>query len=202
MSLLDFSIADKLSPALRQIGAQLDGAGRALVSEGMAIEVRSLIVRHLAELGDSRHTTANRLGAQPTGFIASLAENFDQSSTVAFDSVAATITMRHPTILRATRDVTITAKKQFLTIPLNAAAYGRRVGEFAKFRLVKKGGGKGGEKKAAKPFDDSIPAWLLVRSVTQRRDPTLLPTMDEIADAGATGARRVIHDTLSKAGLS
>jgi len=202
MSLFSVEVAEKLSPALQRIAAQLDGPARVRTSAAMGSEVRSLIVLHLRDLGNSRHTTAQRLGAAPTGFITNLAENFDQSSTVAVDADGVSITMRHPTLVRAVRDVTIKPKNaQFLTIPLNALAYGRRVGEFEKFILVKKGeGGGSGEKKESKPIDNSLPAWLLVRSVTQKRDPSLLPTFDEITSAAALGAKKAIKEVLTEAG--
>lgn len=195
-------VQEKLGPVLSRIAAGLEGADRVRVSRAMGGEVRGLIVRHLTELGNSRHTTAQRLGARPTGYIAQLAENFDQSSTVAVDADGVSISMRHPVIARALRDITIvpTGGKQFLTIPLNALAYGRRVGEFEKFRLVRQGGDhRGPEGKKDKPYDNSLPAWLLVRSVTQKRDPSLLPTLDEITTAAATGAGAEIKALLTEA---
>jgi hypothetical protein len=175
--------------------------GRQAVSQGMGVEVRSLIVRHLTDLAGSRHRTAQRLGASQTGYIANLAENFDQSSTLTVDETTATLAMRHPVLTRAVRDVTITGSP-YLTIPLNALAYGRRVGEFSKFVLIKKGSGKGGSDKEKKPLDPSIPAWLLVRSVTQKRDRTLLPTVEEMEAAAAKGARNAIRESLAQAGTS
>jgi len=194
-------VQDKLGPVLSRIAAGLEGSDRVRVSTAMGAEVRSLIVRHLTALGASRHTTANRLGAAPTGFIAQFAENFDQTSTVAVDEDGVSLTMRHPVISRALHDITIvpTGGRQFLTIPLNALAYGRRVGEFEKFRLVKQGGARTGG-APEKPHDNSLPAWLLVRSVTQKQDPTLLPTFDEINSAAALGAGREIKALLAEGG--
>ena len=196
-------VQEKLGPALSRIAAGLEGAERVRVSRAMGSAVRLLLVGHFTTLAGSRHTTAQRLGATPTGYLESLAENFDQTTTVAVDEGGVSLTMRHPAISRALRDITITPKNgQFLTIPLNALAYGRRVGEFEKFRLVRKGeGGGSAEKKAAPaPFDNSIPAWLLVRSVTQRRDPSLLPAFDEINTAAAHGAASEIKALLSESG--
>lgn len=187
--MINVDVQEKLGPTLSYVANTLTGPERVRISQAMGAEVRRLIVFHLTQLGNTRHTTAQKLGASPTGFITNLAENFDQSSTVSVDADGVSIAMRHPTLVRAVRDVTILPKKQFLTIPMNAIAYGRRCGEFAEVQFVRKG----------EEIRQDIAAYLLVRSVTQRRDPTLLPSMDNIYTAAARGAGREIKTVLQEA---
>lgn len=187
--MIALEIQEKLGPTLSYVANTLTGPQRVRVSAAMGAEVRTLIVFHLTQLGNTRHGTAERLGASPTGFIANLAENFDQSSTVSVDQDGVSISMRHPTLVRAVRDVTILPKKQFLTIPMNALAYGRRCGEFAEVQFVHRG----------EEIRQDIAAYLLVRSVTQKRDPSLLPTMANIYTAAARGAGREIKAVLQEA---
>lgn len=188
--MITIHVQDKLSPAMRKMVDGMHGEGKVRISEAMGGEVRSLVVWHLTSLAASKHTTANKLGATPTGYIANLAENFDQSSTLTFDASGATLAMRHPVISRAVRDVTITPKKQFLTIPLNALAYSRRCGEFQEVQFVH------GRSEAVR---QDMPAYLLVRGVTQKQDRSLLPGDDELATAAADAAKREVKTLLTEA---
>lgn len=190
---MNIDVEEKLGAGLSQVAAGLTDPERQEVSETMGAGVRSLIVRHLSDLAASRHTTAEKLGASPTGYIRDLADNFDQSSTVEVDADGVSLHMRHPVLSRALHDVTILPRKQFLVIPMNAIAYGRRPGEFAKNYFMRG--------RSAKPIPDDRPAWLLVRSVTQRRDPTLLPTLDQMTTAAAKAAGGKLRELLIRRGL-
>ena len=207
--MINVEVQEKLGPALSRIASGLDGADRVRVSQAMGAEVRQLIVTHLTGLAETRHTTAERLGGTPTGFIGNLAENFDQSSNVSVDQDGVSISMHHPTLVRAVRDVTITASRQYLTIPLNGLAYGHRIGEFEGQAVQKifAGGHRTGKEQPRTERSDEergvrqdIPAFLFIHSVTQKKDPTLLPTMDEINTAAARGAGREIKTILTEAG--
>lgn len=199
---MNLQIEERLGPALSRMISEMEGPGRVQISQAMGGEVRSLIVRHLEGLGQTRHTTAERLGGAQTGFIADLAQNFDQSSTVEVDEDGVSLSMRHPVISRAFRDITITARNgKYLTIPMNGLAYGRRVGEFSKFVLLRpKGEGSSARSdQPRKPLPTDVPCWLLVRSVTQPQDPTLFPSVDEIYGAAAEGARKEVREIISNA---
>lgn len=180
---------------LREISQALDGAGRAKLSRAMGKEVRGLIVQHLARLGVTRHATANRLGGQPTGYIAELAENFDQYSSVSVDQDGVSIQMTHPIISRAFRDLFIRPKNaKYLTIPVNGLAYGHSPREFAKVRFIKEGGHTGPKppKKRKYPKND-LPTYVLVNSATVPQDRSLMPSHDELEAAGAKGMRNALR---------
>lgn len=110
---------------LARVAAVLDSVQ---LSQAMGEGVKEKTREHLAELAGSRHTTADRLGASPTGHLA-MAARAVESASVSADAASASFSVRHPGLGRAFHDVTITpgGGRQFLTIPLNAIAYGRRI---------------------------------------------------------------------------
>ena len=139
---------------------------------------------HLAALAASRHTTANRLGATPTGHLEEAARAVEDAPLTA-DVASASFVINHPGLSRAFHDVHIvpTGGKQFLTIPLNAIAYGRRAGEFAKV-VFNPGPGN---------VPQDIAAYLLVRSVTQKQDRSLLPSDSEWKEAAIDAAEALVR---------
>ncbi len=188
------------NPLLERYSAALDSPERTALNAAMGTEVQVVTENHLRGLAATRHATADRLGASYTGFMAQAAEKVASPAALSADPSAATLTINHPGIARAFHPITITPHNAtYLAIPLNALAYGRRPREFDKVVLIFKGGSrKGGaeprkeksdEEKAA-PVD--LPAFLLVRSVTQQQDRTLLPSNEEWEKAAATGARNFI----------
>ena len=126
-------VALKSSPIWQALG---DGAGGfrdtlgnpyppfAFGSSYAWVHVDRLEARELGLLDD----TANRLGATPTGFWKDV-EKAVRLHTHAND---AEVSVTHPGIARAVRDVIIRPRRaKALTIPLRAKAYGRRPREFA-----------------------------------------------------------------------
>ncbi len=178
---------------------ELEGAGRVDASRAMGEEVQILIVSHLIVLAGTRHATANRLGATPTNFIAQAADAAAGADVVQADGDGVSLRLRHPVVARAFRDITIVPKKAAaLTIPINALAYGRRAAEFPDlFRIPH-------TDVLAIPREGQAPLalFILVRSVTQRQDRSLMPSPDEINEAAATGLKFYVRRTLQQARLS
>ncbi len=130
---------------------------------------------------DSRHATAQRLGAQPTGFRARSAKYLEADS----DAEAAIMRIPRSTGLgRAFGDVVIVpgAGRTYLTIPGCAETYGKVLRDFPagafKFAIF----------HGHRPFPALVwaedggthrkgdVAWWLRRSVTQKQDRSLLPS--------------------------
>ena len=94
-----------------------------LLAKAAAGALQVLVMRHLQKVARERHDTANRLGATPTGFWSGSAQAV-RLHTHAND---AEVSVTHPGIARAVRDVIIRPRRaKALTIPLRAEAYGRR----------------------------------------------------------------------------
>lgn len=196
--MMSVEVREKLSSGQIAFVEALTGPGRREAAAAMGESVQSLIVFHLIDLAHARHATANRLGAAPTNYLAGLVDAGADRTAVQVDEDGVSINIRHPWIARAFRDVTITAKNKLLAIPLNAAAYGHSPREFSKVVLLKKGSGSGsGEKKEREPLDPTIPAYLLVRSVHQKQDRSILPTNGEMAGAAADGIRGYLRQALT-----
>ena len=159
----------------------------------MGAAVKEKTVDYLRDLSGSRHSSANRLGGTPTGFLADRTQAVENAPLTVSGSEAS-FTINHPGAARAFHDVTITPGNgaHFIPIPLNALAYGHSPREFQKNIFIKKGAGTGGAKKVSKPIDDSIPAWLLVESVMQPQDRTLLPSPEEWGAAAKNAAIELI----------
>lgn len=191
--MISLEVAEKLPQGWAEKISMASDVNRERISGAMGTEVRTVIVEHLANRGQ-QHPTAGRLGGTPTGFITGLANNFDQVVTVSVDANGVSLRMRHPTISRAYHDITITGSP-WLTLPMNAPAYGHRVGEFDHFILLKPAAGGGDPDKKPKerqPLPTDVPVFLLVHSVTQWQDPTLMPTADQINTAASLGAVREV----------
>jgi hypothetical protein len=196
-------VTSRLSENYRRAASYLSGEGRAEASKAMGTEVQLAVVAHLRNLAGSKHDTANRLGASPTGFLARAADAAAGEGVVRSDDDGVTLAIRHPAVARAFRDITIVPKTaKALAIPIHAIAYNRRPAQIWEsmnlFILGGKGQAVGRNVIAMKEPDGSIlPLYILVRSVTQRQDRSLMPSDDEILDAAATGLKGYLRKVLT-----
>lgn len=207
MSAISLEVAEKLSPALRYVAERLEGAGRIEASHEMGVDVQVLVVDHLTDLANSRHDTANRLGASPSGFLGQAADAAAAAGVVVADEGGVSLSIRHPAVARAFRPIQIEPKRgKALAIPLAAMAYNRRPREWGASELfVWKSKTTGNAFLARRQQDKNAPLdlmYLLVRSVTQAQDRSLMPSDDAINSAAARGITRYIRRTLQASGLN
>jgi hypothetical protein len=102
------------------------------------------------------------------------------------------LTINHPGLARAFHDIRIVpVNAKALTIPVDAIAYNRSPRQFGNQLFVWKSKTTGNaflaqrqEDKSAKP----LLLYLLVRSVTQKQDRSLLPSQEEWEKAAARSA--------------
>ena len=176
----------------RRMFAKIKGPlSRRSLHQAMGEEVQVLTADYLRRLGQTRHDTAQALGATPTGHLAEAAEKVAGSDALEADSNAATLTIDHPGISPAFRDVRIAPiSGKSLAIPIHAIAYGQRA-RFLWEQLslfIPKGCNfiamKGPDGKSI------IPLYILVRSLKQKQDRTLLPSDQEFEEAADKGAKR------------
>ncbi len=161
--------------------AKVGGAGRSLLFSVAANAVAILVRSHLSRLGSWKHESANRLHAQPTGFLQKAARGTVHQASEAGGEVIIPAPLG-----RAFHDVEIRPKQAaFLTIPASAEAYGKRAGVLAAlgWKIWKPKGRKflmgsiNGE-------DPKILYWLK-ESVRQRQDHELLPSDAEMQRVAA-----------------
>jgi len=182
-------VRDAISPYLDAIQ---DGFGNPKgLHEFIANEELELIRDYLLTEVATRHKTASALGATPSGHWGD-----PQSYTSAsWDDEAATVAIRKAGIGRAVHDVDIEpgAGKQWLTIPLIAEAYNQRACRMAGLFFTQPKG-KGYALLGRRTEKGVPPTWvyLLVKSVHQAQDRTLLPTQQAMVVAADIGARKYL----------
>jgi len=185
---IELSISDGATPVLDGlIEALEDGKG---LHSAIAAEAEVLTRDYILSIAPSRHKTAERLGATPTGYLERAAEGVtsrgeeDQAVLILGGDVGG--------FARAFGDVTITPKKgKYLTIPNKAAAYGKRAGEIDDLEvLVYRKSGGGFTLALGREDDDGerdVFYWL-VKEVNQKQDRSLLPSDDQYLAAAELGA--------------
>lgn len=182
-------------------------------------DVRILVNNHLAQIYDTRHETADKLGAEQTGHW----EDPTSYTSEEADSERGTVTIHKAGIGRAAHDVTITPGEghEWLALPLLAEAYGQRAYRMPDLFFVQPKGkdyallgrrlptGEGtdsdhddhdaydagdGIKRATRGKKESEVSWLylLVTSVLQTQDRSLLPSDDEIMTTARIAAGEYI----------
>lgn len=196
-------VRDEATPAAQSF---IDGLrSKAGLHEAIGRRALNLTREHFIRIAGTRHDTAERLGAQPSGHWAQAAEKTTMKST----AEAATISINHPGIGRAAHDVDIYPEGMYLTIALIAAAYNQRARRVKDLFFVQpKGkdyallgqrtGKRGGH---AGDFGGGVAAavtwwYLLVTHVHQKQDRSLLPSDDEYHQAMSEG----VEDYLSYLG--
>lgn len=180
-------------PRYRELEAQVSPAGAA---SNAANELAETVRDHVDSAASSRHKTASRLGATPTGHLQEGAAKIHME----MDGDRAVVTIPIPGITRAFGDLHIRPKdKKCLTIPINAVAYGVRAPSLAMdgwslFTLpAKQGPGAGilfGRKAGMK---SAIALYLLRDSADIPQDRGLMPSDEEMGEALAIGVRDAIE---------
>lgn len=188
-------IRDEATPAVRTF---IDGLrSRAGLHEAIGRRARELTRHHLQQIAATRHDTAEKLGANPTGHWAQATEK----TTMKSSAESATITINQPGIGRVAHDVTIYPKGMYLTLPLVAEAYGRRARRVPGLFFVNFGDHAALGKRTGKGADATVTWWYsLVTSVHQKQDRTLLPSDAEYQQAGLEGIRDYVDYLLSIGG--
>jgi len=178
-----FQISGDAIPFFNRVNSMASEAERKDHNGFIAVEAENLTRFYLKNL--NRHDTANRLGAKPQQVFADAADSVESSVGNAFASVS----ISHPVIGRAFHDRDIKPKKKYLTIPVNAAAYGRRAGEFDDLIFVRNT--PSGTPILARKVDGSgemlETMYVLVKGVHQDQDRTLLPSDDQYGEAMERG---------------
>lgn len=171
------------------------------VYRNAGVRLARCIRNHLRLLASTRHDTANKLGATPTG-------HFKASDVLPPNATNAdvSVTVTTPGISRAYHDIDIDpVNGQFLTIPLHADAYGLSAREYSErygklFRINQKGSTEKGKVLYTKDVLNGkpIPMYALTAHVHQVRDPSLMPTNAKMTEEAIEGALAAIKKILKQ----
>lgn len=175
---------------VRQMLAKLQGqlTDRTILHKSIAGYAETLTRQHLKVLAGTRHKTANRLGAQPSGHLARAAESVTSDGT----DQAAVVSVVSPGLRRAFGPMTIQPRNgaKYLTIPAAAESYNRRARSFNDLRVqVFKGGRLLALVRDGKDGARAQVLYWLKTTVSQPQDRSLLPADDEFAQAAYAGVR-------------
>jgi hypothetical protein len=195
---------DELREVDRSIAETFGPVGLQQAREGMGAAARLELIDHFTDLEQDsvHHKTAQRLGAQSTGFYAEAARSV-QMPEISGDDV--TISINGPVGLaqRFFGGTIVPKKGNWLTIPAIAAAYGARARTFNNLRFVyfrpdlaalverlaaTVQRGRNGVYRAVQSSVGTVVYWLKP-SVTQAADPTVLPTEDRLAGVAITAGQ-------------
>ncbi|MES2597183.1 MAG: hypothetical protein V4662_17685 [Verrucomicrobiota bacterium] len=183
---------DDASPFLKDLQASLkpNSAASRQLRGGIAARLEKLTRNHILFASASRHKTAQRLGATPTGYLVRLAQSVETEVNPGANTPCR-VYVYGEIFSRVDGPVKVRPRrKQWLAIPATRLAYGRRPHEIPglRFMLMKKDklaalvstvrGGKP-DAKGRKPV--KIWYWLK-KGVTLPQDQGLLPTAKHYAD--------------------
>lgn len=167
------------------------------IHEHIGERASELTRSHLVAIAQSRHKTAQKLGATPSGFWGQGAEK----TTSVADAEKATVTINQPGIGRAAHDVDILpgGGKKYLTLPAIAAAYNKKATTVPDLTMMIRW--KDGQRRAialGQKAGEQFTVWYwLVKSVRQKQDRTLLPSDEEFRLAALAGIRDSIDALLA-----
>lgn len=185
---------DDATPTLRRL---MDGlTDRRDLNRAIANRAQAMTRKHLVRLSRSRHDSARRLGARPTGHLGRAAESV---SVAINQSESSTISVTSPGISRALHDVEIKpVNGNWLTIPIHKLAYGKTAWEVSRTIGVSlfRPGAKGKKKKVLSAVERGgklVNFFALTKSVHLKQDRTLLPSDDEYLGTANLGARDYVR---------
>lgn len=172
-------VTSNISETAVHLGAwasKVGGAGRRNLFSAAANAVSILVRSHLSKLGSWKHESAERLSAQPTGFLQKAARGTVHHA----NDTGGEVIISAP-LGRAFHDVEIRPKQAgALTIPASAEAYGKRASVLAALGWkIFRPKGERFLMGAKKGEDPKILYWLTA-SVKQKQDRELLPSDDEM----------------------
>lgn len=173
----------------------------ASVYRNAGVRLARCIRNHMRLLSSTRHDTANKLGATPTG-------HFRASDVLPPNSTNSdvSVTITTPGIGRAYHDIDIDpVNGQFLAIPLHADSYGISPREYSErygklFRINRPGSTEKGKVLYTKDVLNGkpIPMYALTAHVHQVRDSSLMPTNAQMTEEAINGALAAIKQILKQ----
>jgi hypothetical protein len=182
------------TPCLLALIKTLGPEGRRTLNNGAVAGVSALVQRHILGLSASRHATATRLQALPTGHLAKAARSVLHAAT----EKGGAVSIYSPGFARVFRHLTILPRvAEALTIPRHALSYGRRVSELRRlgFSIYRP---KGTNILATNLGGEQVTLYALVKSVRIKQDRSLLPDDNTLARTATEAMSRLIKRILKK----
>ena len=192
---IEFSAAS--APKLKELLDSINFTDKVEFFDSLVDDFEILTREHITKASQTRHKSAARLGASPTGYLEKIATAAEGVRGAASPG-RVRLTLQGEIFKRAFGDVTVTKDKKRLTIPLNAASYARRAPEFTGLFPIKSKRGnlflvRRGEGKLLEFM------YLLRDRVLLPQDRGLLPSEAEYLRAVEIAAQRYVDAEVAKA---
>ena len=172
------------------------------VNARIAVEAEEFFRTYLTAVAKGRHKTANRLGAQPSGFFERAAQSPEGTS----NSKGATISLSPgAAFARAFRPITIRPKggKKWLAIPATKTAYARRPGEFGNtLSFLPLGKELAALVGRAKVNGKRVVFYWLKKKIEQKQERELLPSDEAISAKTLEVVDEYFDDLLEDGGVA
>jgi hypothetical protein len=187
----DVSFGGKLAPTLSALKKRLKN--REGLNAELATDAASKTRKWIREAAESRHTTAQALGASPTGYLLKRARDVEARH----DAKVADVIIKGAIFARVFRDVEITPKKaKYLTIPVHKEALGKRARDFD--NLIVKSSKKTGAKFLCRKGRGKalIALFMLVKRSLLPQDAGLLPSQKHFTRWAEAKAKEYLREFL------
>ncbi len=193
---INIVVRDDATPILAEMHREL--TNRTELNKYIAVAAESGSRMYLRKIAPTKHKTASKLGAAPTGYLTKRAELVESKG----NRDRAVITFTGAIFKRVFGPVKVTARrKKMLTIPMRAEAYGRRAREFGKELFVYRA--KQGRAFLARSVGNGRLQllYLLKRSVVLPQDRSLIPSDAEFGQMAELGARGYLRKRAREMGI-
>lgn len=182
----DIEINDQATPALADLQRRLTGEGLRELRRGIATGFRPLVQNHIRKAAKTRHTTAERLGAKPTNYLARTADTVE-SLPLGEDRIR--LNLNGEIFKRTFGPVLVKPReKKMLAIPISKESYAKRAAGMGGLFFVRSK--KGHLLLCRRDGKELKPLFLLKESVTLPQDRGLLPSdLDFQVDAEKSAVR-------------
>jgi hypothetical protein len=192
---ISIKATDQATPVLAHLHREL--TDRTGLNKYLAATAEAGTRMHIRSAAEQRHSTAQRLGSSPTGYLAKRANLVEAKGT----AEGAVITVTGAIFKRVFGPVTIKASAgKMLTIPMRAEAHGKRAREFNDLFIFVSKQGRAFLARQAAPGRLHF-LFLLKAVVTLPQDRGLLPSDEQFAQMGEISARAYLRKQLRDAGL-
>ncbi len=193
---IEIQVTDQATPILAELHRELTDRTGLNKYIGAAGEAGTRL--HIRKAAQARHTTANKLGARPTGYLTKRAELVEGKG----DKTGATVSITGANFKRTFGPVNVRPlAKKMLAIPMRAEAYGKRPGEFSDLFVFKSRQGRLFLARQAEPGKLHF-LFLLKASVVLPQDRGLLPSDAQFGQLAELAARGYLRKRMREMGIS
>ena len=194
---VNIQVDDTATPILAELHREL--TDRTPLNRYIAAAAEAGTRKHIRAAATARHTTAQRLGSSPTGYLTKRVELVESSASAG----EAVVTVTGAIFQRVSGPVTVRPRtRKMLAIPMRAEAHGRRPGEFPDLFVFRARQGRVFLARRGATQGRLEFLFLLKAKVVLPQDRGLLPTDEQFGQLAELAARGYLRKRLREAGMA